>query len=159
MTTGHLSYSTVHASDMHTLIQRLENPPISLPRALLTSLDTIVFLNSVIVKGDPVRRITNVTEIIELDAGTNRLVTMTPFEWIGGSEDRFQNNGASRLLYKIRTENGWSDAQLHQELQNRMDVLEWMRKKDLRSYTDVGRIVGTFMKDQDSILQLVKRDS
>jgi len=158
MTTGHLSYSTVHASDMHSLIQRLENPPISLPRALLTSLDTIVFLNSVIVKGNPVRRITNVTEIIELDAGTNRLVTMSPFQWIGGSEDRFQNNGASRLLYKIRVENGWSDAELHQELQNRMDVLEWMRKKDLRSYTDVGKIVGTYMKDPDTILQTIKSD-
>jgi len=159
MTTGHLSYSTVHASDMHSLIQRLENPPISLPRALLTSLDTIVFLNSVIVKGNPVRRITNVTEIIELDAGTNRLVTMSPFEWIGGSEDRFQNNGASRLLYKIRMENGWSDVELHQELQNRMDVLEWMRKQNLRSYTEVGKIVGTYMKDPQSILNNIKRDT
>jgi flagellar protein FlaI len=36
MATGHTSYSTVHASTIHTLIQRLENPPISLPRALLT---------------------------------------------------------------------------------------------------------------------------
>ena len=158
MTTGHLSYSTVHASDMHSLIQRLENPPISLPRALLTSLDTIVFLNSVIVKGTPVRRITNVTEIIELDAGTNRLVTMSPFEWIGGSEDRFQNNGSSRLLYKIRMENGWTDAELHQELQNRMDVLEWMKKQNLRSYTDVGKIVGTYMKDPEAILKTIKRE-
>jgi flagellar protein FlaI len=159
MTTGHLSYSTVHASDMHSLIQRLENPPISLPRALLTSLDTIVFLNSVVVKGNPVRRITNVTEIIELDAGTNRLVTMSPFQWIGGTEDKFQNNGASRLLYRIRMENGWSDAELHQELQNRMDVLEWMRKQNLRSYTDVGKIVATYMKDPDVILKNIKRDS
>jgi flagellar protein FlaI len=159
MTTGHLSYSTVHASDMHSLIQRLENPPISLPRALLTSLDSIVFLNSVIVKGNPVRRITNVTEIIELDAGTNRLVTMSPFEWIGGTEDKFQNNGASRLLYRIRMENGWSDVELHQELQNRMDVLEWMKKENLRSYTDVGKIVATYMKDPNAILKNIKRDS
>jgi flagellar protein FlaI len=158
MTTGHLSYSTVHASDMHSLIQRLENPPISLPRALLTSLDTIVFLNSVIVNGNPVRRITNVTEIIELDAGTNRLVTMSPFEWVGGSEDRFQNNGSSRLLYKIRIENGWTEDQLHQELQNRMDVLEWMRQQNLRSYTDVGKIVATYMKDPDTILKKIKRE-
>jgi flagellar protein FlaI len=158
MTTGHLSYSTVHASDMHSLIQRLENPPISLPRALLTSLDTIVFLNSVIVKGNPVRRITNVTEIIELDAGTNRLVTMSPFEWMGGSEDRFQNNGSSRLLYKIRLENGWSETQLQQELQNRMDVLEWMKKQNIRSYTDVGKIVATYMKDPDAILKNIKRE-
>ena len=73
MTTGHLSYSTVHASDMHSLIQRLESPPIELPRALLTSLDLVVFLNSLTVKGKPVRRITNVTEIIKLDPETNRL--------------------------------------------------------------------------------------
>jgi len=76
MTTGHLSYSTIHASDMHTLIQRLENKPIDLPRALLTSLDLIVFLNSLTVRGDHVRRITNVTEIIKLDPETNRLVTI-----------------------------------------------------------------------------------
>ena len=158
MTTGHLSYSTVHASDMHTLIQRLENPPISLPRALLTSLDMIVFLNSVVVKGNPVRRITNVTEVIELDAGTNRLVTMTPFEWIGGKDDRFQNNGASRILYKIRVENGWSDTELHQELQNRIQVLEWMRKKNLRSYIDVGNVVATYLKDPESIMKKTKRD-
>jgi flagellar protein FlaI len=84
---------------------------------------------------------------------------MSPFEWIGGTEDRFKNNGASRLLYKIRMENGWSDAELHQELQNRMDVLEWMKKQNLRSYTDVGKIVATYMKDPDSILQTVQRDS
>lgn len=159
MTTGHLSYSTVHASDMHSLIQRLENPPISLPRALLTSLDMIVFLNSVTVKGNPVRRITNVTEIIELDAGTNRLVTMSPFEWIGENDDRFQNNGASRLLYKIRLENGWSDLALHTELQRRIQVLEWMKKHNIRSYTDVGNVVATYTKDPDSILEKIKRDS
>jgi len=158
MTTGHLSYSTVHASDMHSLIQRLENPPISLPRALLTSLDMIVFLNSVIVKGEPVRRITNVTEIVELDAGTNRLVTMVPFEWSGEKEDQFQNRGASELLYRIRLENGWSENVLNQELQNRIQVLQWMRKKNLRSYTDVGNIVATYLKDSSSIIEKIKRD-
>ena len=100
MTTGHLSYSTVHASDMHGLIQRLESPPISLPRALLTSLDLIVFLNSVTVGGIPVRRTTNVTEIIKLDPETNRLVTLTPFQWVSEIEDRFENN-AMELSYRM----------------------------------------------------------
>jgi len=57
MATGHISYSTVHASDMHELLQRLENPPISLPRAMLTSLDIVVFLSSVTVREKTVRRI------------------------------------------------------------------------------------------------------
>ena len=158
MTTGHLSYSTVHASDMHTLIQRLENPPISLPRNLLTSLNMIVFLNSVIVKGESVRRITNVTEIIELDATTNRLVTMVPFKWIGEKDDRIQNDGSSEILYKIRLENGWSEIELYQELQNRIQVLEWMRKKNIRSYTEVGDIIAAYLNNPSSILEKIKME-
>jgi len=158
MTTGHLSYSTVHASDMHTLIQRLENPPISLPRNLLTSLNMIVFLNSVIVKGESVRRITNVTEIIELDATTNRLVTMTPFKWIGEMDDQIQNDGSSEILYKIRLENGWSEIELYQELQNRIQVLEWMRKKNIRSYTEVGDIIAAYLNNPSSILEKIKME-
>jgi flagellar protein FlaI len=159
MTTGHLSYSTVHASDMHSLIQRLENAPIGLPRALLTSLDMIVFLNSVTVQGLPVRRITNVTEIIKLDPGTNRLVTMTPFKWVSEGDDRFENSGGSRILYRIKLENGWDDVQLHEELQNRMFILEWMIRKNLRSYEDVGRVVSAYLRGPAEMLKKAKEDS
>ena len=158
MTTGHLSYSTIHANDMHTLIQRLENKPIDLPRALLTSLDMIVFLNSVTVDGAPVRRVTNVTEIIKLDPGTNRLVTITPFNWISEIDDRFENNGGSRILYKIKMQFGWTDARLKQELEYRKNVLLWMMEKNYRSYKDVGRIVADYTKNPQAVLKKVKED-
>jgi len=158
MTTGHLSYSTVHASDMHALIQRLENPPISLPRALLTSLDLIVFLNSVTVESKPVRRITNVTEVIKLDPETNRLVTMTPYHWVSEVDDRFENSGGSRILYNIKLQYGWNDVQLNQELQNRMEILNWMHNKDIRSYSDVGKIVSKYHKDPESVFEMMKED-
>jgi len=158
MTTGHLSYSTVHASDMHALIQRLENPPISLPRALLTSLDLIVFLNSVTVEGRPVRRITNVTEIIKLDPETNRLVTMTPYHWVSEVDDRFENSGGSRILYNVKLQYGWNDMQLNQELHNRMEILNWMHDKNIRSYSDVGKIVSKYHKDPDSVFKMMKED-
>jgi len=159
MTTGHLSYSTVHAPNLHALIQRLESPPISLPRMLLTSLDLVVFLNSVTVEGTPVRRVTNVTEIIKLDPETNRLVTMTPFRWVSEIDDRFETNGGSSILSKIKIQNGWSDDKLHQELNNRMVVLEWMKRKNLRSYEDVGRIVSEYRKDPKSVLRRVREDN
>jgi flagellar protein FlaI len=158
MTTGHLSYSTVHASDMHALIQRLENPPISLPRALLTSLDLIVFLNSVTVAAKPVRRITNVTEVIKLDADTNRLVTMTPFQWVSEIDDRFQNNGGSRIMYNLKLQYGWSEEQLQKEIQNRIKILKWLELKNLRSYSDVGTIVSKYHKDPKSVLAMVNED-
>jgi len=159
MTTGHLSYSTVHANDMHTLIQRLENKPIDLPRALLTSLDLVVFLNSKTIEGVPVRRITNVTEIIKLDPGTNRLVTITPFNWVSEIDDRFENNGGSRILQHVKMQFGWNEKQLKKEIENRKKVLNWMMKNNLRSYEDVGKIVAQYVKDPQVINKLVEEDS
>ena len=158
MTTGHLSYSTVHASNLHALIQRLENPPISLPRALLTSLDLVVFLNTVTVKGTPVRRVTNVTEMIKLDPETNRLVTMTPFRWVSELEDRFETNGGSSVTTRIKKQNGWNDDELNQDLNNRITLLNWMKRKNLRSYEEVGGIVSEYRKDPEAILRRVKED-
>jgi len=158
MTTGHLSYSTVHASDLHSLIQRLENQPINLPRALLTSLDLIIFLNSVTVKGTPVRRITNVTEVIKLDPESNRLVTLTPFRWVSEIDDRFDAMGGSRIMNKIKLQYGWDEDKLQQELENRKTILKWMIKNKLRSYHDVGRVVAEYNKDPAVVLKKVKGD-
>jgi flagellar protein FlaI len=158
MTTGHLSYSTVHASDLHTLIQRLENQPINLPRALLTSLDLIIFLNSVTVKGTPVRRITNVTEVIKLDPESNRLVTLTPFRWVSEIDDRFDSMGGSRIMNKIKLQYGWDEDKLQTELENRKTILKWMIKNKLRSYHDVGRVVAEYNKDPAVVLKKVKGD-
>jgi len=158
MTTGHLSYSTIHASDMHTLIQRLENKPIDLPRALLTSLDLIVFLNSLTVKGDHVRRITNVTEIIKLDPETNRLVTLTPYNWISEIDDNFHSTGGSRIIHHLKLQYGWNDKQFNQEFENRKAVLRWMIKKNLRNYEDVGRIISEYSKDSENFMKKVFED-
>jgi len=158
MTTGHLSYSTIHASDLHALIQRLESAPISLPRALLTSLDLIVFLNSVTVQGTPVRRITNVTEVIKLDPESNRLVTLTPFRWVSEIDDRFEGQSGSRIMHKIKLQNGWTDERLHQELENRKKIIKWMMENNLRSYQDVGRVVAEYNKDPKIVLNRIKGD-
>jgi flagellar protein FlaI len=156
MTTGHLSYSTIHASDLHTLIQRLENPPISLPRALLTSLDLIIFLNSVIVDGKPARRITNVTEVLKLDPESNRLVTLTPFHWLSEIDDRFEGTSGSRIMQKLKMQYGWTDERLHEEVENRKKILEWMMQTNQRSYQDMGRIVAEYNKDPKKVMERVK---
>ena len=106
----------------------------------------------------PVRRITNITEVIKLDPETNRLVTITPFRWISEIEDQFENTGGSRIIHKIKLQNGWNDGQLNQELENRKLILKWMMKSNLRSYEDVGKIVAEYDKDPQSVLKKVKDD-
>jgi len=159
MATGHTAYATVHASTIHTLIQRLENPPIELPRALLTSLDIIVFQNAVDIGGKMVRRMTSVTEIIKLDTDTNQLIFMAPYTWLSKTEDRFESAGSSKILNRIKQQNDWTDEQLIQELNNRILVLEWMRKKNFRSYKKFGSIIAEYKKFPEKILELVAKDA
>jgi flagellar protein FlaI len=158
MATGHTAYATVHASTIHTLIQRLENPPIELPRALLTSLDIIVFQNAVEIGGKMVRRMTSVTEIIKLDSDTNQLIFMAPYTWISKTDDRFESTGSSKIFNRIKQQNDWTDEQLLQELNNRVVVLEWMRKKKIKSYKKFGSIIAAYKKFPERILNLAKRD-
>ena len=158
MATGHTSYATVHASDIHTLIQRLENPPISLPRALLTSLDIIVFQNAVDIQGKTVRRMTSVTEVIKLDPDTNQLIFMEPFRWGSKTDDRFESTGSSRILNEIKIQNDWTDTQLQKELENRKTVLKWMLEKNIRDYKEVGRIVSEYSKKPDKILEQAREE-
>jgi len=158
MATGHTAYATVHASTIHTLIQRLENPPVSLPRALLTSLDVIVFQNAVPIGGKMVRRMTSVTEIIKLDSDTNQLIFMAPFTWVSKTDDRFESSRVSKILNKIQQQNNWSDDQLEEELENRMLVLRWMIKKKVSSYQKFGRIIADYQKFPDEVLKKVKKE-
>ncbi|MEM0492517.1 MAG: type II/IV secretion system ATPase subunit [Candidatus Thermoplasmatota archaeon] len=159
MATGHTSYATIHASDIHTLIQRLENPPISLPRALLTSLDIIVFQNAVEINGKMVRRMTSVTEIIKLDSDTNQLIFMAPFTWVSKTDDRFESSRSSKVLTRIRQQNDWSEERLEEEIQNRIQVLEWMLKNNIRDYREVGRIIHTYYKHPEQVLKIARGGS
>jgi len=158
MATGHTSYATVHASDIHTLIQRLENPPISLPRALLTSLDIIVFQNAINLSGKTVRRMTSVTEIVKLDPDTNQLIFMEPFKWVSKTDDRFESGSASKILNNIRLQNDWTEERLTQEIKNRILVLNWMLKKEIKDYREVGKIVSEYSKKPEKIIQRAKED-
>ena len=155
MATGHTSYATVHASTIHTLIQRLENPPISLPRALLTSLDIIVFQNAINIGGKAVRRMTSITEIIKLDPDTNQLIFMEPFRWISKTDDRFESSGSSKILNNIKLQNDWSEIDLKNEFENRKKILKWMIEKNIRDYKEVGKIVSEYLKNPKSVLDRI----
>lgn len=158
MATGHTAYATIHASTIHTLIQRLENPPIELPRALLTSLDVIVFQNAVDIGGKMVRRMTSVTEIIKLDSDTNQLIFMAPFTWISKLDDRFEASGSSKILNNLKLRNDWTDEQLQEEMKNRILVLEWMKKKNIRGYKEFGSIIAEYRKFPGRVLEIARKE-
>ncbi len=159
MATGHLSYSTMHAADINTLIQRLENPPISLPRTLMTSLDIVTFLTTYQRHdGSLERRVNSVIEIIKQEPESKRLISVTPFSWESSINDTFNYHGGSKVLQNIMKKRGWTQKQLDDELQKRQDIIQWMADENIRSYKEVGKIVALYKKNPKKILKKMRPD-
>lgn len=97
--TGHPVMSTFHAADITKLIQRLTNPPISIPKTNMDSLNIAWFQSAVYVKGFPARRVTSIYEIMGYDPQSDAVAAMPVFTW-DPVEDRFifSGRGASYLL-------------------------------------------------------------
>ncbi|HEC89941.1 MAG TPA: secretion system protein E, partial [Thermoplasmatales archaeon] len=70
MATGHVTYSTIHADSIKSLIHRLEGEPINIPRIMLQSLDIVALQTIVRVKNKRGRRCTQIIEIIDIDPVT-----------------------------------------------------------------------------------------
>jgi flagellar protein FlaI len=97
--TGHPVMSTFHAADISKLIQRLTNPPISIPKTNMDNLNIAWFQSAVYVKGFPARRVININEIIGYDPASDAIATMPVFTW-DPVADRFlfSGKGSSYLL-------------------------------------------------------------
>src|SRR6056297_3245141 len=105
MNTGHTTYSTMHADSVQTAINRLENDPINVPRAMVQSLDVLCVQTLTRSDEQRVRRNKVLAEIEGVDQRTGELDYSTAYTW-DGTTDRFRSEG-SKLLSEIRDERGW----------------------------------------------------
>ena len=97
MATGHTTYSTMHADSVKSMVNRLENPPISIPRILLTALNFVIIQKHVRVGDSIVRRIVKVIELVGFEPETNELITNTVYDW-DQRTDSFIYKGHSFIL-------------------------------------------------------------
>ncbi|MFP3318227.1 MAG: type II/IV secretion system ATPase subunit [Thermoplasmata archaeon] len=155
MATGKTCYTTFHADDVKSLVHRLENEPINLPRALLTSLDVILLQGQVKVGPKMTRRVKSLTEIVAIDPESGELVTNNAYIW-NPADDTFNYSGHSYVYEKISTIKNWSPRRMEIEVKRRELVLEYMEKINVTNYRDVARIVSEYYKDPDGVIEKVQ---
>jgi len=96
MNTGHTTFSTMHADSIETVINRLENEPINVPRAMVQSLD-MLSIQTLTRSGDQrVRRAKTIGEIGGIDQRTGELDYSSAFEW-DAETDEFSRNDSSLM--------------------------------------------------------------
>jgi flagellar protein FlaI len=155
MATGKSAYTTFHADDVQSMVHRLENDPINLPRALVAALDIVLLQAQVKVGTDMTRRVKSLTEIIGTDPETNELITNSAYTW-NPADDRFNYSGHSYVYEKIATARNWSQRRMEQELKRRIDLFDYMVKTGVTNYKDVARIVSAYYKDPGETIKMAR---
>jgi flagellar protein FlaI len=157
MSTGHVTYSTIHADSVASVVHRLENPPINVPRNMLSALDLVSVQVQSRIGGQRIRRMKQLIEVLDIDPRTNELITNEVFKWHAVS-DEIRYSGKSFVLEEIMEERGWNEARMREELKRRQELLEWMRVKMIRHYRDVAKMLISYYRDPEAVMELVRTD-
>ncbi|KYK29386.1 hypothetical protein AYK20_05400 [Thermoplasmatales archaeon SG8-52-1] len=155
MATGHATYSTVHADSAKSLIHRLEGKPIEIPRIMLQSLDIVSIHVTTRIKGKRVRRCKQIIEIIDIDPTTKEILTNEVFRW-DSVEDKFIYTGKSYVLEGIRARWEMTKEDIAREVRNRAEILEWMNKKDVRTYREVAKIFSRYTENPKDFMEKMR---
>lgn len=157
MSTGHVTYATMHADSVASVVHRLENPPLNVPRNMLNALDLVSVQVQARIGGKRIRRNKQLIEVLDIDPRTRELITNEVFKW-HPSTDEIRYSGKSYILEEIMEERGWDDDRMKEELKRRQEILEWMRIKNLRNYKDVGRVLMSYFRDPDAVIKIVRAE-
>jgi len=157
MSTGHVTYSTIHADSVARIVHRLENPPLNVPRNMLSALDLVSVQVQARIGGQRIRRNKQIIEILDIDPRTNELITNEVFRWHPAT-DEITYSGKSYVLEEIMESRGWDEDRMREELKMRQEVLEWMRTKKIRNFRDVGNILVQYYRDPAGIMQKIRAE-
>ncbi|ELZ27874.1 type II secretion system protein E [Halorubrum distributum JCM 9100] len=151
MNTGHTTFSTMHADSIETVINRLENEPINVPRAMVQSLDMLSVQTLTRSDDERVRRAKTIGEIGGIDQRTGELDYSSAFEWVPDT-DSFRRNDSS-LLEEIADERGWSRSELLREVRRRERFIELLSALGIDDYRTFTALVNEYYADADRVME------
>jgi len=155
MNTGHTTFSTMHADSVQTVINRLENEPINVPRPMVQSLDVLA-VQVLTRQGDErVRRAKTLAEIEGIDQRTGELDYANAYEWQPSADGYAERD--SSLLEEIREERGWSQSELLRELDDRERFLAHLQAEGVSDYRRFTSFVNRYYADKDAVLSRIDR--
>jgi flagellar protein FlaI len=152
MSTGHTTFSTMHADSVASAIHRLENPPISVPRTMIQALDIMSIQSQTYTKGKRVRRNIKLVEIVDIDPNTRNIRTNDIFVWDSES-DMFIRTGESKALFDIKMRRGWAQGKVDQELYYRQKILEYMADNGITDFQEISDIINAYQSTPEKVLK------
>lgn len=136
MHTGHSVYATVHANTSEEAVARLTNPPINIPKILLSALSLVVvqYRN----RRNGVRRTFQIAEILK-NGDSNVLYQHNP------NTDKLEKKNASKnFTQTLSLFSGISSSGLQSDLKEKEKVLNYLVKNNINTVEEVGHIMAEY---------------
>ncbi|MDY6789442.1 MAG: CpaF/VirB11 family protein, partial [Candidatus Nanohaloarchaea archaeon] len=155
ISTGHPGMSTIHASSLSKVMDRLTTKPIDLPPSLIDNLDLILFMKRTRRQGEYLRRVDNIYEFEGYSKEEEKPLVNPLFRW-DASDDKFDTSGESLILAKIAEEHGIETREVQEELLRRKKILNWMLENEIKHYEDVARIISNYYDRPEQVMRKVE---
>jgi len=152
MATGHGGLSSVHGDSVTAAIRRLESAPLNIPRTLMPTLNLIGLTQRLRIDGRPARRLTHIVEVLGIDATSGELDLNDVFRW-DPRTDTFSYSGRSHTVERLAERSGQPADRVLEEIRHRKTVLEYMAKKNVRRYQDVGALIREYYSDPNKVYE------
>jgi flagellar protein FlaI len=156
MNTGHDGcMGTVHSNSAMETITRLTEAPMDVPEIMIQALDIIVMQQRIYhrQKGQ-IRRVTEVAEITGLEGSKPQLSRV--FKWNPRTDIVEATGVPSKIKRTIAEFSGLSGGDIEIEIGKRATVLEWMKKKGIRSVFDVGAVIQEYYLDPEAVMKKIR---
>jgi flagellar protein FlaI len=150
MSTGHLGLSTIHAQHVQGILHRLTTKPMNIPHTLVENLDTTAIVRKMVLDNVSLRRTTEVAEILGWDRDRDDFKIHPVFRW-DPSEDEYTYTGKSLILERIARQWGFSMNEIDLELEKRQVILDYMVRKNIRTYDEVAGIILDYFADPEAV--------
>ncbi len=155
MATGHLGLTTVHAEHVQGVLHRLTTKPMNIPATQVENLNAISIVRRLVVNNVSLRRTISVSEMVGWDKQKNDFNIKDIFKW-DPATDTYQKMGRSPLLDRISAQWGYTTDEIDQELEMRKTILEYMVRKNIRSYEEVSKLVLDYFSNPEQIYRKAK---
>lgn len=158
MHTGHSVYTTVHANNVNETIQRLVNPPIEIAENLLEAvqLNVVMFRD----RRRGLRRIYQLGEFIggEQESGKLTMHGNIIYRWKPSTDEIVKHAESIKLFEEISRHTGFNQNEIDKDLKEKVSILDWMVKKNIRSVEEVGYVMHLYYSNSEGLIKKVNKN-
>ncbi|MDD5171679.1 MAG: type II/IV secretion system ATPase subunit [Candidatus ainarchaeum sp.] len=149
MHTGHSVYATLHADNADQTISRLTNPPINVPREMLDALSGIVVTFR--------HRRFNIRRVLEFAEMSKKGQVNVLYRWDVRTDKTKAVNKMTTLADTLSLYSGMSEKEIEDDVAEKVEVLDWMVKKNYDDVDQVGQVVSHYYANPGDVMDAVRK--